>query len=93
MLLQFPTLNSGLTLKDFANKLSQTKYPSNNLRIYETSDGSISLVNIDLKEGFHNSNGAKKEAIEKFIEPSEINLLKKQKEISVLDLCLSLIHI
>ncbi len=60
------------------------------MRIYETSDGSISLVNTDLKEGFHNSNGAKKEAIEKFIEPSEINLLKKKKEIFVLDLCVGM---
>ncbi len=90
MLHQFPTLNSGLTLKDFANKQPQTNYPSHNLRIYETGDGSISLLNTDLREGFHDSNGAKNEAIEKFIKPSEINLFKKQKEISILDLCVGM---
>ena len=90
MPLQFPTLISGLTLKDFENKQPQTKFPPKNLRIFETGDGSISLVNTDLREGFHNSKGAKKEAIEKFIKPSEINLFKKQKEISVLDLCVGM---
>ncbi len=90
MLLQFPTLNFGLILKDFVNKEPQTKCTSNNLRVYETGDGSISLVNTDLREVFHNSNGARKEAIEKFINPSEINLFKEQKEISVLDLCVGM---
>ena len=80
MLLQFLTLNSGVTLKDFGNKNSQTIFPSTNLRIYETDDGSISLINTKLKQGFHNSSGAKKEALEKFLKPSEINLFSKQQE-------------
>ncbi len=90
MLLRFPTLNFGMTLKDSENNRVPQKSLYNNLRIYETNDGSITLENTDLKESFHNSAGAKKEAFEKFINPSEINLYNKEKEICVLDICVGM---
>ncbi len=90
MPLQFLILNFGVTLKDLENKQGQANFPHSSLRICETGDGTISLVNTDLKESFHNYAGAKKEAIEKFIQPSEIHLYEKQRTICVLDICVGM---
>lgn len=57
---------------------------------YITNDGSLSLKSTFYKESFHSSSGAKKEALEKFIFPSDIDRFALKKELRVLDLCLGL---
>ena len=55
-----------------------------NIEIFKTQDGSIGLYDKALDEVFHSKFGAKKEAFEKFIEPS---LFYKDKPTKILDIC------
>ena len=66
--------------------------PPKNLNIKETQtdDGSITFWNQDIKEHYHDKNGAKKEAEEKYVKPSELNKLLMNKPINLLDICFGL---
>ena len=55
-----------------------------NIEIFKTQDGSIGLYDKNLDEVFHCRFGAKKEAYEKFVEPS---LMFKNKAVKILDIC------
>lgn len=55
-----------------------------NIEIFYTQDGSIGLYDKALDEIFHSKFGAKKEAFEKFIEPS---LFISNKPLKILDIC------
>lgn len=55
-----------------------------NIEIFYTQDGSIGLYDKALDEIFHSKYGAKKEAFEKFIEPS---LIVSNKPLKILDVC------
>ncbi len=68
------------------NKSQSSDY----LTIFTTDDGSITLRSSAFKEGFHNSSGAKKEAQEKFINPSELHRYKKDQTLNVLDVCMGM---
>lgn len=55
---------------------------------YFTNDGSVGLFSPDADDIYHSTYGALTEAYEKFILPSNIDmLLKKNSEIKVLDIC------
>ena len=56
------------------------------LSLYKTLDGSLSLNNTLYKEAFHSKYGAKKEALEKFVKPAEIDKFRG-KELIALDVC------
>ncbi|MBQ8636245.1 hypothetical protein IJX73_00130 [bacterium] len=56
----------------------------NNIQIFYTQDGSIGLYDEALDEIFHSKYGAKKEAFEKFVEPS---LILNNKPLKILDIC------
>lgn len=56
-----------------------------NIEITITEDGSIGLYDKKLDEVYHSKFGAKKEAIEKFIEPALV--LKDKKDLKILDIC------
>lgn len=55
-----------------------------NIEIFKTQDGSIGLYDKELDEIFHSRTGAKKEAFEKFIEPS---FVVKKPGLKILDIC------
>jgi len=55
-----------------------------NIEIFKTDDGSIGLYNKDLDEIYHSKFGAKKEAMEKFIEPC---MILDEKNFDILDIC------
>tara|TARA_Y100001968_G_scaffold87793_1_gene78827 strand:+ start:2507 stop:3457 length:951 start_codon:yes stop_codon:yes gene_type:complete len=79
-----------MTLNDYNLNTNKNSHILGDLVPYLTDDGSLSLESTYYKESFHSSNGARKEAIEKFILPSEINRFILPKEIRVLDLCFGL---
>jgi len=54
---------------------------------YFTADGSTGLYNPDFNDIYHSATGALTEAYEKFILPSNLDLLIKKNKISVLDIC------
>ncbi|MBQ4646753.1 MAG: hypothetical protein IJB79_05335 [Candidatus Gastranaerophilales bacterium] len=54
------------------------------IEFFTTQDGSIGLYDKKLDEIFHSKFGAKKEAFEKFVEPS---LIYQKKPIKILDIC------
>ena len=66
--------------------------PPKNLNIKETQtdDGSITFWNQDIKEHYHDNNGAKKEAEEKYVKPSELNKFLMNKPMNLLDICFGL---
>lgn len=55
---------------------------------YFTNDGSVGLYSPDVDDIYHSTYGALTEAYEKFIIPSNLNeILKEKKEIKLLDIC------
>ena len=58
------------------------------IKFYKTADGSLGLYNEDVKDVYHSKFGAKSEAVEKFVEPSCLReLLREKDEIKILDIC------
>ena len=55
-----------------------------NIETFITADGSVGLYNKELDEIYHDENGAKKEAFEKFVKPV---LMYKDKPVDILDIC------
>ena len=58
-----------------------------NLKIYITQDGSLSLYSSTYREKFHDTNGALKESIEKYLIPAQIDNFSQSEQISILDVC------
>lgn len=55
---------------------------------YFTNDGSVGLYSNDVDDIYHSTYGALTEAYEKFVLPSNLNeILKNKKEIKLLDIC------
>ena len=81
-----------MNLNDYSNNIKENNYglPLGDLTPCITNDGSLSLNNSYYGESFHSSLGAKKEALEKFIIPAEVNRFIVKKKLRVLDLCLGL---
>ena len=62
----------------------------NNLKKHTTQDGSLSLYSLTYEEGFHDTNGALKEAINKYLLPAQLDQFSNTKEIVVLDVCMGM---
>ncbi len=60
------------------------------LKTQITQDGSLSLYSFNYEEGFHNTDGALKESINKYLLPAELDQFARKKKIVVLDVCLGL---
>ena len=60
------------------------------LKKHRTKDGSLSLYSLSYEEGFHDSNGALKESINKYLLPSQLNQFPNTEKIVVLDVCMGL---
>ena len=75
--------------KNFCTNPKNNNHPPGDLITNITSDGSFSLINNYFKESFHSNDGARKEAEEKFVIPSQINKFTKEN-IYVLDVCIGL---
>lgn len=54
---------------------------------YFTNDGSVGLYSPDFDDIYHSSTGALTEAYEKFILPVDMDILLKNNEIKILDIC------
>jgi len=59
-------------------------------KILETDDGSVTFWSDDFKEHYHSKNGAYLETMGKFIHPSGISGLLKEKDVRLLDICFGL---
>ena len=60
------------------------------LSSHVTNDGSLSLRNNYYQESFHSCTGARKESLEKFIFPAQLNRFTFKKKLHVLDVCFGL---
>ena len=60
----------------------------NNIQFVKTNDGSVGLYNSMVNDIYHSSFGAKKEAIEKFINPLNFSQnFNKKTQLKILDIC------
>ena len=84
------TQSSGTTLKDLKPNSKDLNNYSDNLSVFKTEDGSISLRSSTFREFFHSNSGAKKESMEKYICPSELIRYKQNQTVTVLDVCLGM---
>ena len=55
-----------------------------------TKDGSLSLYSLIYDEGFHDTDGALKESIDKYLSPAQLELYAHQEKIVVLDVCMGM---
>ncbi len=62
----------------------------NDLRTHTTKDGSLSLYSLNYKEGFHDTDGALEESINKYLLPAQLDQFTNKKKIVVLDVCVGL---
>ena len=60
------------------------------LKIHTTKDGSLSLYSLTYKEGFHDTNGALRESISKYLLPAQLEQFSASEKIVVLDVCMGL---
>jgi len=59
-------------------------------RLLETDDGSVTFWSDDFKEHYHSKNGAYLETMGKFIRPSGISDMLKDRDVRLLDVCFGL---
>ncbi len=62
----------------------------NDLRTQTTKDGSLSLYSLNYEEGFHDTDGALKESINKYLLPAQLDQFSNREKIVVLDVCMGL---
>ena len=62
----------------------------NDLKIQTTKDGSLSLYSLSYEEGFHNTDGALEESINKYLLPAQLDKFSKIEKIVILDVCMGL---
>jgi len=60
------------------------------LKKHTTKDGSLSLYSLNYEEGFHDTDGALKESINKYLLPSQLDQFSNRKKIVILDVCMGL---
>ena len=60
------------------------------LRKNKTKDGTLSLYSLSYEEGFHDTGGALKESIHKYLLPSQLEQFSNLKRIVILDVCMGL---
>ena len=60
------------------------------LKKLTTKDGSLSLYSLNYEEGFHDTNGALKESIKKYLLPSQLNQFSNTERIVILDVCMGI---
>lgn len=61
---------------------------SNNIEIFETSDGSLGLYNKEVNDVYHSKFGAYSESLDKFVIPADINSFAKNNDkLKILDIC------
>ncbi len=77
-----------MTSKDFNKRNNFLKL--DNLKKHITKDGSLSLYSLNYKEGFHDTKGAFKESIDKYLLPAQLDQFSKVKSITILDVCMGL---
>ena len=65
--------------KDFNKKISFFK-ELKDLKTQITQDGSLSLYSLNYEEGFHNTDGALKESISKYLLPAELDQFARKKK-------------
>jgi len=78
-----------MILKDFNRKINFF-IELDDLKKHTTKDGSLSLYSFDYGEGFHNTNGALKESINKYLFPAQLDQFSNKEKIVVLDICMGL---
>ncbi len=61
-----------------------------NLKKHITKDGSLSLYSLNYEEGFHDTDGALKESINKYLLPAQLDQYLNTEKIAVLDVCIGL---
>ncbi len=83
----FLTLISGKTLTIYGTK-DNNKLEA--FSVYPTDDGSITLHSNNFNEFFHSTSGARKEALEKYIIPSQLGRFKGNSAVQVLDVCVGM---
>ncbi len=72
------------------NKKIRTFIELDDLKIRTTKDGSLSLYSLNYKEAFHDTNGALKESINKYLLPAQLDQFSGIERIVVLDVCMGL---
>ncbi len=60
------------------------------LKKYITKDGSLSLYSLNYEEGFHDTGGAFKESINKYLLPAQLDKFSNTEKIVVLDVCMGM---
>ena len=60
------------------------------LKKHTTKDGSLSIYSLNYKEAFHDTNGALKESINKYLLPAQLDQFSNKEKIVVLDVCMGL---
>ena len=60
------------------------------LKKHRTKDGSLSLYSLNYDEGFHDSNGALEESINKYLLPAQLDQFSNTQKIVILDVCMGL---
>ncbi len=62
----------------------------NDLKKHLTKDGSLSLYSLNYEEGFHDTDGALKESINKFLLPAQLDQFANTEKIFILDVCMGM---
>ncbi len=60
------------------------------LKKHTTKDGSLSLYSLNYEEGFHDTEGALKESINKYLLPAQLDQFSNTERIVILDVCMGL---
>ena len=60
------------------------------LKKHITKDGSLSLYSLNFEEGFHDTDGALKESIDKYLLPAQLDQFGNTEKITVLDVCMGM---
>ena len=60
------------------------------LKTQTTKDGSLSLYSLNYEEGFHDTDGALKESIHKYLLPAQLDQFSNTEKIIILDVCMGL---
>jgi len=79
-----------VTSKDFVRTNNYLSTALDDFKKQVTKDGSFSLYSSTYKESFHDTDGALKESIDKYLLPAQLDQLDQSKRIVILDVCMGL---
>ncbi len=77
-------------MKSSETKAKYYSHELGELNTLITTDGSITLHSSKFKESFHNTLGAKSEAQEKYLNPSDLSRFNDKSHLNILDVCIGL---